>query len=427
MQPKIFIQEFASGGGLLDEPLDPKLLVEGFGMLRVLLNNFHRLNYAPITTLDKRLSFLTSFLPTKEIIQVSTTQEFTEKGVEAVRQCDYFLVIAPGPTGILSSLVQKYQQTQALSLNANPQAISLATSKLEMYKLCSQYQISYPQTFALYPDGSYKEITPSKEGLIEEQWERLFQKKELDYPVVLKPNDGVACEELALCSIQKQLIKRIQRFFEQNPSRILLLQEFIHGDNLSISAYIHKKECEILSLNEQLVSLKNDGSEYLGGISNISHPLTRRIKKVSRRILSKLPGLNGFVGIDFIIKKEPKNRSRIFFLELNPRVTTPFCGLLSPQNRPFDPFSEEKKKGKIFQPREQSAINPCYFSKILLPSSSAKWTAKKYPLLSENPGIITPPLNFEKNTKSIAFLRGIGKTTEKARQAFEENCQRLFK
>ncbi|MBD3192200.1 MAG: ATP-grasp domain-containing protein [Candidatus Heimdallarchaeota archaeon] len=426
MKPRIFIQEFASGGGLLDDSLDPKLLVEGFGMLRVLLSNFQRLGYNPITTLDKRLSFLTSFLPTKGIIQVATAQEFIEKGLEAVKQCDYFLIIAPGSAGILSSLVQNYQQTQALSLNSSPQAISFTSNKLKMYKLCSQYQVSYPQTYAIYPNGSYEEIAVPKQGLVERNWPELLQQKRLNYPLILKPNDGVACEGLTLCSTLEQLKKNIREFFEQNPARILLLQEFIPGDNLSVSAIIHEKKCEILSINKQLVSLKSDRSEYLGGISNISHPLATKINHVCKMIVSKLPGVNGFIGLDFIATKKPRDKNKIYLLELNPRVTTPFCGLLAPQNQPITPFFAGGNKRKKPLPREQSTRNPCYFSKIMVRRSS-KWTTKKYPQLLTNPGIITPPLDFEKNTGSIAFIRGLGKTAEQAKQAFDKNCRELVK
>ena len=54
----------------------------------------------------------------------------------------------------------------------------------------------------------------------------------------------------------------------------------------------------------------------------IKHPLEKEIIEISNIIVNSIPGLKGFIGIDYIIQKE-----KIVFVEINSRITTPYIVL----------------------------------------------------------------------------------------------------
>jgi len=160
----------------------------------------------------------------------------------------------------------------------------------------------------------------------------LYKKEELQnldliFPLVVKPNNSVDCEGVNLCNNKSELMK----YLELNQKKHLLVQEYIIGDNLSITAFVNENRINILSANEQLIRLGFEGSEYLGGVSNIRHPLDEKIRYFGEKVLCNIEGLNGFVGIDLIVA-----RNEIFLIEINPRVTTAVCGLINQKNPPIN-------------------------------------------------------------------------------------------
>ena len=65
-----------------------------------------------------------------------------------------------------------------------------------------------------------------------------------------------------------------------------------------------------------------NGGEYLGGYVPYEHPLKDKVFKYAKKACEYVPGLKGFVGIDFIIEDD-----YIYLLEINSRFTTSYVGL----------------------------------------------------------------------------------------------------
>ncbi|MHA1244844.1 MAG: ATP-grasp domain-containing protein [Candidatus Heimdallarchaeota archaeon] len=398
---RILVQEYSSGGGMVQDKPSASLLTEGFGILRVLVQNCKRLGMEVVTTLDERLSSIANFLEADIIEFISKEDEFAEKGLEHLNNCDYFLVVAPGIYGILSSIINLYQKSKAISLNCNSSAIEFSTNKDRTYEELSKNNIRIPNTLSIKPDDNVCEITNDRIT------KNLYKKEELQnldliFPLVVKPNDSVDCEGVNLCKNKSELMK----YLELNQKKHLLVQEYIIGDNLSITAFVNENRINILSANEQLIRLGFEESEYLGGVSNIRHPLDEKIRSFGEKVLCNVEGLNGFVGIDLIVAK-----NEIFLIEINPRVTTAVCGLINQKNPPINFLQDDLK----FNHKKN---NTCYFAK-----TKFDFPVNEHLSLDDLIGqhsIITPPLTFDKkNTYSL--LRGFGENAKMASNDFNQN------
>ncbi len=401
---RIFVQEYATGGGLVNNPLHTSLLIEGFAILRALILNFKKCGYEVVTTIDFRLKQLESFLAADIIKPITTKQSIVDVSCDLLNNCDYFLIIAPGANNILSSFVNNYTKTKARSLNCNSELIDLATNKYLTYKFCSTLQITFPKTYKMQKNGLCLDIENS--SLKERHWSKLIDERELSFPVILKPNDGIACEGLALCANQNEL----NDFLQKNPSEELLLQEFIEGEHLSATVNISPKEVRIISLNKQLISFTNNISDYLGGATNIQHDLSNEIEKLIFQLLSSMKGVNGLIGIDFVIRNK-----EIYFIELNPRATTPISCLITKDSYPLRllPLASDKKKAEKISDKRVT-----YFAKVSLEKAENEVIlAQKF--LADN-FILTPPLELSKNT-ILALIKGTGKTFQSAQIAFQNN------
>ncbi|MHA1220418.1 MAG: ATP-grasp domain-containing protein [Candidatus Heimdallarchaeota archaeon] len=409
---KIFIQEYASGGGLVKEDLSANLLVEGFGILRVLIDNCKRLGYKVTTTLDKRLTFLSHYLKADTLKMVTKDDSLISKGLEELDSCNYSLIVAPGISGTLSTILDNYSKSSAITLNSNTQAVNFVTSKIKAYKHCSKHGIRFPRTRIVQVGKPCSEINRNTEMKAISGIESL-EDWNLTYPVLVKPDDGVACEGIVLCQNGDELKEKLTN----NSDTTLLVQDFIFGDNVSVLLYIIEDQIHFLSINEQILSLGNEKSEYLGGISNIRHSFAHGILSFCEQLLSTISGLQGFIGIDLIISAKNDGSKEITFIEINPRATTSICGLMNSNNKPVEIFP---KSISPFAPKQK---NVTYFAKAKF---NFPLTVKHriYSGIKNHSSIVTPPISFDKQTV-YSLVRGSGDSSRKANRNFNRNLVAL--
>ena len=175
---RILIQEYATSGGLNQDDLHSDLLVEGFGMLRLLIDNFTRLGLEVVTTLDNRIAFISKVLNAKQIKMIKNSDSFLKESINLLNSCDYFLIVAPETEGILQHIVSEYQEkSTAISYNCSPSAIYLAAHKSKMYTFCLENNILFPKTILIDDNASNDELL---DGL------------RFPFPMIMKPDDGVA-------------------------------------------------------------------------------------------------------------------------------------------------------------------------------------------------------------------------------------------
>ena len=137
--------------------------------------------------------------------------------------------------------------------------------------------------------------------------------------LIAKPRFGVDCDNIKIIASKKD-IDDLEEIYGIG-SRFIV-QPFIEGDVCSVCLISDGREALPISLNKQIVEIDENGGEYLGGHVPYEHPLKDKIFMYAKKACEYIPGLKGFVGIDFIIEDD-----YIYLLEINSRFTTSYVGL----------------------------------------------------------------------------------------------------
>ena len=312
----IFIFEFVSGGGFSQVNIPTSLFCEGFGMLRSIIADFKALGFEIHTLLDLRIFFLSKFLQADVIRKVDEHENYLKAFKNLVKTCKYVFIIAPETSKILYELTKLVKNYNKVILSTNLYGIKNGTSKIMTYNFFKKNGILTPKTYRI----PYKKKKLDKEFILQKF-------KTLKCPIVIKPEDGVGAESIHYFEKESEILNFLRSSkVNSDKTGYFILQEFIKGEDLSISLIGHQNLDAIpivLSVNSQDINIKNIKSEYFGG----STPLVNHVEIIKQiyNILKKINLLKivGYFGIDFIQKHD-----RSFnFIEINPRLTTSYIGL----------------------------------------------------------------------------------------------------
>tara|TARA_E500000178_G_scaffold356701_1_gene437418 strand:+ start:29840 stop:30772 length:933 start_codon:yes stop_codon:yes gene_type:complete len=145
--------------------------------------------------------------------------------------------------------------------------------------------------------------------------------------LVRKPIDGAG--SLGAFKIEKKYeffnIKRAYNY--HNQYRSTLIEEWIEGIPLSVALHVKKKGVVLLRIMKQNIVVEHSGLiNYYGVEDWISDKYSALYCELSRlldQLCEIIPGLRGYIGIDFILKKN----GSIVIIEINPRLTCSYVGL----------------------------------------------------------------------------------------------------
>ncbi|MHA1895183.1 MAG: ATP-grasp domain-containing protein, partial [Candidatus Helarchaeota archaeon] len=289
----IFISEFFSGGGLSAQDIPSSLLSEGFAMLSAVVNDFRRLSeYVKITTtLDYRIKKYTPPLQVDNVIEIDEKDNYADFLERIrIRMIDMALIIAPETGEILSNLTKIIEDQIVLkNLGSNSKAIQTCTNKFKTYEALKNIKVKVPKTKLIKFNG---DEVPSE----------IF---EFPLPFILKPLDGVAGAGISLIEdLHEDTIKKaLNKITHESSESGFLIQEFIPGHDISVSLITNSEITIPLSVNFQEINLKNINSEYQGGYVPYEVNHERELFEISKKIISEIKGLNGYVGIDYVINE----------------------------------------------------------------------------------------------------------------------------
>jgi predicted ATP-grasp superfamily ATP-dependent carboligase len=138
---------------------------------------------------------------------------------------------------------------------------------------------------------------------------------------------------------EKRIIKPISgsgsidtRISNEEPGKDEFSQEYIEGENLSVSMVIGRvtgNTCEfysgkpplVLAVNRQYVEVDAEGRiSYTGGETPVVHPRQDEIIDTAIKAATVI-GCQGYVGIDLIVS------DKIYVIDVNPRITTSLVGI----------------------------------------------------------------------------------------------------
>ncbi|MFN3919584.1 MAG: ATP-grasp domain-containing protein [Methylohalobius sp.] len=303
--------EYITGGGLAAESLPLALAREAEVMLNAQLRD---LAERPLKILrDRRLPMPAAFRHCRaaEILPVGEgKRDFASTWQTALDWAEMVWVTAPETGGLLAELSGQVLKAGKKLLGSHPRAVALAGDKLATLHKLAQAKV---ECVPVWPLGDFTGQVPS--------------------PWVVKPRDGVGCEGVVLVQDQAAL--------DAFP-RDWLLQPFILGDAMSLSAIFAGGESVLLSANRQIVQNRSGSFHLLGCEVNAFPSLDRRWHKLCDRIATAIPELWGYVGIDLIMTAKGA-----LVLEINPRLTLSYAGLSSALGESIGAWIVDLAKGEM--------------------------------------------------------------------------------
>ena len=288
--------EFITAGGFNHADLPNNLLPEAQLMRDALLSDLSQLPYHISTTLDARLS------PPKncnDYVLVQADDDVWQVWATQIKAADAVWLIAPETNHILQNLTQIAALQGALVLGCGPASIKTFSSKLATFLACKQAGIATIPTYSF------------------ENWPKI----EASY--IAKPDDGAGCDDTFYFETANDLSDWI---VHNNKQHTHVVQPYLEGIAASISCVMHGGTAQVLSCNQQLVKFSHNKLQFKGIVVNAMQAHWVQFELLAQQVAqlaSKLvPDLAGYIGIDVIV-----HDAQITLVEINPRLTTSYCGL----------------------------------------------------------------------------------------------------
>ena len=208
---------------------------------------------------------------------------------------DKTFILAPEENNILYNIIKFLEEKKIPHLNCSSVFIQETCDKQKTNNLIKN---KLPNTELMHND--YKKINEKE-------------------PIVAKIIDGLGADRLYIFKDRNDL-ENNKNFLTKKH----IYQKFIKGQVVGVNIFSKDGIFEILSLNEQIYERKSANQIFLKemriGAFN-DHIID--FKHIVQDILKGFTGYDGFFGMDFIISENKE----IFFLEINPRLTTSYTFL----------------------------------------------------------------------------------------------------
>jgi predicted ATP-grasp superfamily ATP-dependent carboligase len=201
---------------------------------------------------------------------------------------------APEGAGALERLSRETEAAGRVLLGCRPDAVHLAASKHATARALRDHGIRAVPTFA-----SGESLAP------------------IPGPWVLKPDDGAGCEDTEILDDRAAALERLA-----GDSARLIAQPWIEGEPLSLSLLCRDGTARLLACNRQRIAICGRRVSLEAVLVNAIPDGGGRFTRLGERIAAALPGLWGYVGVDLVLAREEP-----VVLEINPRLTTSYCGL----------------------------------------------------------------------------------------------------
>lgn len=252
-------------------------------MIRALLADLSRVNdIEPLCLRSPRLP-----LPLPVPVYAYAGEEDFD---EALRLCDAAWLIAPETNGCLERLASQVLRRERSLLNCTPEAIRVAADKRETARCLAAVGIPVVPCYA-----TLKAVPADVEF------------------VVVKPNDGAGC-------IDTEVLRRDDASHREAGGTVY--QPYVPGDARSLSVLCTAVGAELLCVNRQILERRGRALEFLGVDVDAMGDPAGEYAELARRIWHALPGLRGYVGVDFV-----QTDNGPVVIEINPRLTSAYVGM----------------------------------------------------------------------------------------------------
>ena len=390
----LLIFEYVSGGGYANMKLSSSIISEAYGMIRSLISDCKAAENKVTTLLDSRIK---NFNPPNEadkIVSISSPKELYAKLKEFSSRVDAVYVIAPESGQVLTKLVETVEAYGGTSLNCDNDAIKCVSNKMTTHETLKKRGLKVPETMLLDIHEKPESIRHSV--------------KELDYPFVFKPLDGVSCEGLSIVRNSDEITGAVRKIARESMSTQFIAQKFFNGKAASVCVFSNGDEALSVTLNRQFVTLgsPNETSGYYGGAVPFKHKLEEKALRAAEKTVEGVSGLKGYVGVDMILTEDEP-----IIIEVNPRLTVSYIGLRKVVNiNPAEAIIDAVTKRSL--PKTLQLNGCAFFSKVKVPANPTI-LAESYKLKN----VVSPPFLIEENT-ACALIATSSSSIRGAQSAF---------
>jgi tyramine---L-glutamate ligase len=293
---RLLVIEFITGGGLLGESLPDTLRREGEMMRDALLADLAEQADAEIVVMrDPRCAEWTGrrTVTWRTPLGTESPMEFYRRVLDEV---DTVWPIAPETSGALIQLASVARTAGKRVLLSDSIALAICSSKFATYRELVRASIDSVETFRAI------DALPNSEG-----------------PWIVKPDDGAGAAHVAL----KGNIDAALQALSADSQHSLVLQPWCEGEVLSLSMLCCRGRAALLSINRQHIFLQNGRVSVDGLTVNALPRNSTEFVALGQQIAAAMSQLWGYVGVDLI----KSNVGALRVLEINPRLTTSYCGL----------------------------------------------------------------------------------------------------
>lgn len=276
---------------MADQPLPPNLTHEADLMVRSVLGDLGEIpGVHCLTSRDPRLPAI----PGVEALIASPGEDPFALYQRGLALTDAAWPTAPETNGVLEYLGRLTLMQDRILLGTHPDTVRLTASK---------------QATTAHLTGAGIPAVPTFSGAEDAL--------NLPGPWVVKPDDGAGAEDMLVVADAPAAWSLLA---ERGPAYVA--QPWIAGDACSLSLLTGGGAARLLTVNRQRVQV-NGGRVRLSGIAvNAEAARAPRLAALARGIAAAIPLLWGHVGVDLVLTE-----SGPVVLEVNPRLTTSYCGL----------------------------------------------------------------------------------------------------
>ena len=208
--------------------------------------------------------------------------------------------------------------------------VEIYTSSAEACLKTSDKYMTYEELSGVVPQPRSFKFKIDPKGYWKRAIENLHEKWQGEDPLtplklIIKPLIGVDCEDIVIIEKIEDLTLDLDKIFK--PGSRVIVQEYIEGEDISVSLISNGKKAIPISLNKQFVELKDDKGTYIGGKLPYDSKYKQEAVEIATKAVECIGGLKGFVGVDLLINADEKDVYSVYLLEVNSRFTTPYVGL----------------------------------------------------------------------------------------------------
>ncbi|RTZ42417.1 ATP-grasp domain-containing protein [Candidimonas sp. SYP-B2681] len=263
-------------------------------MMRALLADISQIESLEVLTLQQPTSPPHS-APRQEL-HISVGQQASLQTVdECMLEADAVWPLAAESNGLLELIATKAIQHNRKLFGSTRDAVHLAASK---YRTSQALQANGVPVVPTYRAQSKLPTDSSA-------W-------------VVKPDDGAGCSDTHIFPHRAGALKWIGGQGQSD----YVLQPYVPGRPCSLSLLCSDGDVLLMGCNDHRVAVSDNQFQYMGSIINSIQDSNGQLQHMARCVLAAMPGMWGYVGIDFIIT----DRGPVV-LEVNPRMTLSHVGL----------------------------------------------------------------------------------------------------